>query len=208
MPKDDMTIDDNPWKTLSHRKVYENPWMQVIENRVIYPTGGKGIYGKVCFKNKAVGIIPIDDQGFTWLVGQHRYTVNEYSWEIPMGGSGDDVDLLRAAQRELREETGLSAARWRQIAFLHTSNSITDEEGVVFIAQDLQTGETDFDETEQLDIQRIPLSQAIRLAMEGKITDAISVAGLFKVALMPEFQPYTSADRSTLDALPNSVTFL
>ncbi len=173
---------ENPWKTISVKEVYDNPWIQVSHREVITPSGSKGIYGKVHFKNKAIGIIPIDEQGNTWLVGQYRYTIDAYSWEIPMGGGLVENDLLLSAQRELKEETGLTANLWTKIMNIHTSNSVTDEEGMVFMAQDLVTGETSFDETEQLEIIKLPLKTAIQKVMDGEITDAISIAGLLKVA--------------------------
>jgi len=173
---------ENPWKTKSKKNIYENPWICLEEHQVVIPSGKDGIYGKVIFKNKALGIIPLDEEGYTWLVGQFRYTLNEYSWEIPMGGGPIENDFLDSAKRELKEETGLSAKKWTEIMRIHTSNSVTDEEGFVFLAEDLTLGETEFEETEQLHIQKIPLRKAIDMVMSGEITDAISIAGLLKVA--------------------------
>ncbi|MGY6522795.1 MAG: NUDIX domain-containing protein [Mongoliitalea sp.] len=171
----------NPWTTLSKRSIYKNAWIDVSEHQVINPSGKPGIYGKVSFLNKAIGIIPVDEELNTWLVGQYRYTLDEYSWEIPMGGGLLEEDILANAKRELKEETGLVADRWTEIMRIHTSNSVTDEEGFVFLAQNLTLGATDFDETEQLELWKLPLKEAIQLVMEGKITDAISIAGLLKV---------------------------
>jgi len=177
-----LTVGKNPWQTLHRKQIYDNPWIEVYEDQVINPRGGKGIYGKVSFKNLAIGVIPIDEEMYTWLVGQYRYTLDEYSWEIPMGGGSKANSPLESAQRELKEETGLSAQRWENIMRIHTSNSVTDEEGFIFLAQDLTPGETEFDDTEDLKIRRIPLQEAIQYVMDGRITDAISMAGLFKVA--------------------------
>ncbi len=171
----------NPWQTLTSKHIYDNPWISLREDQVINPNGGQGIYGLVHFKNKALGIIPVDDRGYTYLVGQYRYALSAYSWEIPMGGGPLAEDILEAAQRELREETGLSAKNWKQILHLHTSNSVTDEEGFVFLAQDLQQGETEFEDTEQLEIWHLPLVEAVAMALDGRITDGISVAGLLAV---------------------------
>lgn len=168
----------NPWQTLSTQPIYENPWIKVREDQIINPKGGRGIYGVVSFKNKAIGIIPIDAEGNTYLIGQYRYTVNEYSWEIPMGGGPMAVDILESAKRELKEETGFTAQRWTNIGRMHTSNSITDEEGFVFLAEDLIAGETEFEETEDLQIRKLPFDEAVRLVMDNKITDCISIAGL------------------------------
>lgn len=170
----------NPWKKLSEKKIYENPWILLEEHDVINPGGGKSLYGKVSFKNKALGIIPIDIEGNTWLVGQYRYTLNEYSWEIPMGGGPLNEDVLDAAKRELQEETGFVAKKWTKIMRIHPSNSVTDEEGFVFIAEDLQQGDSAFEETEDLQIKKMPFSQAVQWVMDGKITDAISIAGILK----------------------------
>ena len=136
----DVDETHNPWRTLSSEIKYHNPWISVREDQVQNPGGGQGIYGVVTMKNKALGIVPIDAEGNTWLVGQYRYPLNEYSWEIPMGGGLVELDILESAQRELKEETGLTAARWTRIARLHTSNSVTDEEGFVYLAEDLTPG--------------------------------------------------------------------
>ena len=170
----------NPWQTLSSKPVYENPWISVREDQVINPGGGKGIYGVVHFKNKAIGIIPVDAAGNTYLIGQYRYALNEYSWEIPMGGGPVGIDVLESAQRELKEETGFTARRWTNIARLHTSNSVTDEEGFVFLAEDLVAGETEFEDTEDLIIRKVTLDVAVRMVLDNEITDSISVAGLLK----------------------------
>ena len=170
----------NPWQTLASEVKYHNPWISVREDQVLNPGGGRGIYGVVSMKNKALGIVPLDAEGNTWLVGQYRYALHEYSWEIPMGGGPVGLDILTSAQRELREETGLSAARWTRIARLHTSNSVTDEEGFVFLAEDLTPGPAAPEETEALRLWKLPLAEAVQMAMDDRITDAISVAGLLK----------------------------
>ena len=179
-----MADRENPWKTLHVREIYDNDWISVTEHDVINPSGNPGLYGKVSFKGHACGIIPLDDDGGTWLVGQYRYTLDRYSWEIPMGGVPVGADLLEGARRELREETGLSAGCWEKIATVDISNSVTDEVGSVFVARDLTPGPTAFDDTEQLEIRRLPFAEAVIMAMNGDITDALSVVGILKLAAL------------------------
>ncbi|MGI9247672.1 MAG: NUDIX domain-containing protein [Woeseiaceae bacterium] len=166
------------WKKLSARTVYENDWMRVCEDHVINPGGGENLYGHVQFKNVAVAIIALDDAMNTWLVGQDRYTLGEHSWELPMGGAPLDELPLVAAKRELQEETGIRAANWEELMRLHPSNSITDELGFAYLATDLSFGETNFEETEDLDIRKLPLQDAVNMVLDGQITDAISAAAL------------------------------
>jgi 8-oxo-dGTP pyrophosphatase MutT (NUDIX family) len=180
-----MTQDEikNPWKTLSGELKYENKWITVTEYQVLNPGGGKGIYGKVHFKNKAIGIIPVDRELNTWLVGQYRFTLNEWSWEIPEGGGPMNELPVECAKRELQEETGLTAKQWTQILRLHTSNSVTDEEGFVFMAEDLTQGENSLEETEaDMKVWKLPVKEAVQMVIDGKITDSMSVMGLLMVA--------------------------
>jgi 8-oxo-dGTP pyrophosphatase MutT (NUDIX family) len=171
--------EKSPWTTLSGEEKYDNRWINVTEYQVINPGGGRGIYGKVHFKNKAIGVIPVDGEGNTWLVGQFRYTLNEFHWEIPEGGAPLSEPPLEAAKRELKEETGLTAKKWTQIARLHTSNSVTDEEGFVFLAEDLEHGESQLEETEaDLKVMKLPLKKAIEMVKQGTITDSMSMIGL------------------------------
>lgn len=178
-----MEEDKNPWTTLSGEEKYDNRWINVTEYQVINPSGGHGIYGKVHFKNKAVGIIPIDAEGNTWLVGQYRYTLNAFHWEIPEGGAPEGEDPLTAARRELQEETGLTARKWSVLTRLHTSNSVTDEEGIIFLAEDLEYGNANLEETEAgMKVWKLTLREAIELVHEQKITDSMSMIGLLKLA--------------------------
>ena len=186
--KNQESNDKNPWTTISSREIYSNKWITVEEDNIINPAGGNGIYGKVLFKNKAIGIIPLDDLGNTWLVGQYRYTLNEYSWEIPEGGGPNEVSPLQSAKRELLEETGLTASDWQLIMRIHTSNSVTDEEGFIFLAEGLTEGKSQLEETEaDLIAKKLPFTEALAMVMDSKITDSLSVAGILKVARLKGF---------------------
>jgi 8-oxo-dGTP pyrophosphatase MutT (NUDIX family) len=174
----------NPWKTLSIKEVYDNPWINVTHREVITPNGTEGIYGLVHFKNIAIAIVPIDEEGYTWLVGQYRYTINRYSWEVPEGGGHQDISPLESAQRELLEETGITAALWMEAGEVHLSNSVTDERGLIFVAKDLSFGEAKPEDTEQLEIKRVHFNEALDMALSGEITDAFAVVAILKVKLM------------------------
>lgn len=174
----------NPWTTLTTKPQYENPWIQVIEHDVLKPNGSPGIYGVVRFKNLAIGVIPIHADGTTVLVGQYRYPLEAYSWEIPEGGGSRAVDPLESAKRELIEEAGLSAAKWLRFLELHLSNSVSDEQAINYLAWDLTEGVAQPDDTEQLAMRRVPFAEAVRMAMAGEITDAMAVAGLVKAQLL------------------------
>jgi len=173
----------NPWTTLSGEEKYDNRWINVTEYQVLNPSGGQGIYGKVHFKNVAIGVIPLDDDGNTWLVGQFRYTLNAWSWEIPEGGAPEGEEPLLAAKRELKEETGLTATTWTPLNRLHTSNSVTDEAGVIYLAEGLTPGETELEETEaDLKTWKLPLRLAVAMVLNGEITDSMSMIGLLTLA--------------------------
>jgi 8-oxo-dGTP pyrophosphatase MutT (NUDIX family) len=174
----------SPWKTLNTSVPYENPWIKVEHHEVLTPGGNPGIYGVVKFKNHAIGIVPIDEEGYTWLVGQYRYTLGTYEWEIPAGGCPVGSNPLATAQRELKEETGLVAEHWEQIMDFHLSNSVTDEYGVAYLASGLHQKEAEPEDTEELQLRRIPLKEAIAMTMDGSIKDALSILALQRVALM------------------------
>lgn len=173
---------ENPWKTISSRQVYDNPWVSVKHEIVTKPNGETGIYGVAHFKKFAAAIVPLDNENNTWLVGQYRYTLNEYSWEIPMGGGDLGQDRLNAAQRELKEETGILATQWTELGRIHTSNSVTDEVGFMYLAEGLSFGEAEPDDTEILVTKKVSLAEAVDMVMNGKITDSISMVAILKVA--------------------------
>lgn len=178
--KQDSDDAENPWKTNNIEEVYKNPWISITHREVTNPSGGPGIYGVVHFKNVAVGIVPLDAEGYTWLVGQYRYTLEQYAWEIPEGGAPKGSSPLASAQRELLEETGITARRWTPLLELHTSNSVTDEYGVAYIAQDLSFGDAEPEETEDLSIRRLPFSEVVEMVMKGDITDSLSMVAILK----------------------------
>ncbi len=167
----------NPWRTLKTREVYDNNWIRVREDEVIRPDGEHGIYGGVHYKNIAVGVLAIEDESI-FLVGQYRYVLDQYSWEIPEGGCPEGEDILCAARRELEEETGLLAAKWELMGRAYLSNSVTDELAVWFLATELTQGEHHPDGTEQLNVRRVPFADALRMALAGEITDALSLLAI------------------------------
>lgn len=177
-------IVKNPWTILAEKPIYENPWMKVTEYDVINPRGGKGIYGKVHFKNIGTGVVALDNKFNTYLVGQFRFTLNKYSWEIPEGGGVIGVDPLETAKRELLEETGLIAGKWTKLLDMHLTNSIADEFGVMYLAQELEQRTQEPDETEDIVVKKLPFEEAYRMVEEGMITDSMAVAAILKVKLM------------------------
>jgi 8-oxo-dGTP pyrophosphatase MutT (NUDIX family) len=176
----------NPWITRGTREAYANAWISVTEHDVLNPSGKPGLYGKVHFKNKAVGIIPLDSEGNTYLVGQYRYVLDAWSWEIPEGGAPLGTDPLDSAKRELKEETGFTAGRWTLLQRTHLSNSVSDEEGLIYVAEELTEGDNALEDTEAgLVVKRLPLSEAVKMVYEGEITDSMSVIGLLLVSRLP-----------------------
>ena len=173
-----------PWKTLSEREVYSTPWISVSHHEVIDPSGAEGIYGVVHFRNLAVGVVPLDAEGNTWIVGQYRYPTGTYSWEIPEGGGKRDVPPMDSAKRELREEAGIEAATWTEVLRMDLSNSASDEHAVIYVAQDLTFFEPEPDHDEELELRKLPFSELFGLVMRGELQDSLTVAAVLKVELM------------------------
>lgn len=171
------------WKTKTSTVVYENPWIKISHDEVLTPKNTDGIYGVVHFKNTAIGVVPIDNEGNTWLVKQSRYTLDQYTWEIPEGGCPQGENPLDAAKRELEEEVGLKANHWEFLMAMHLSNSVTDEYCEVFVARDLFAGQQALEATEDIEYKKLLLGEAIEMVKRGEITDGISVAALLRVAL-------------------------
>lgn len=179
-----MNEQQNPWQVKGEKEIYENPWIKITEFDVINPSGGKGIYGKVHFKGIATGALVLDEQLNTYLVGQYRFPLDRYSWEIPEGGGPLNTDPIESAKRELLEETGLVATEWTQLVEMHLSNSVSDEYGVIYLARGLSQHTASPEETEQLQIKKLPFEEAYQMVERGEITDSLSVAAILKVKLM------------------------
>jgi 8-oxo-dGTP pyrophosphatase MutT (NUDIX family) len=172
----------NPWTRRDRSTVYENPWIEVWHDEVTRPDGAPGIYGVVHFRTRAVGVVALDDEDRVLLVGQYRYTLDRYSWEIPEGGSPWDEDPLEGARRELAEETGYLAETWEELIRFTLSNSVTDEEGVMFVATGLAPGAATPDPTEELSLRWVSLDEALIMVDRGEIHDVMSQAALLAVA--------------------------
>ncbi len=175
-----------PWTTKTIEERYSTPWISVSHHEVIDPGGTDGIYGVVHFKNIAVGVVPLDDDLDTWIVGQYRYPINAYSWEIPEGGGKRDRPALDSAQRELREETGIEAGRWTEVLRMDLSNSASDEEAIIYVAQGLSFHEAQPDHNEELALRKLPFAELFAMVMRGELRDSLTVAAVLKVQLLLE----------------------
>jgi 8-oxo-dGTP pyrophosphatase MutT (NUDIX family) len=173
-----------PWKKLKEEERYATPWISVSHHDIIDPSGREGIYGVVHFKNLAVGIIPLDEDGNTWIVGQYRYPIKAYSWEIIEGGGSRERPPLESARRELREEAGIEAARWTEVLRMDLSNSASDEVAIIFVAQGLTFHEPEPDHNEELALRKLPFSEVVSMVMRGELRDSLTVAGVLKVDRM------------------------
>jgi 8-oxo-dGTP pyrophosphatase MutT (NUDIX family) len=172
----------NPWKTLASRTVYENAWVRVREDAVVRPDGHEGIYSVVELR-ASVGVVAINEDREVALVGQWRYPLGRYSWEIPRGGSlPDESDLQLVAERELREETGIEARIWRRLGAVDVNNGVTTDVEHLFLATDIRTGQAHHDPEEELELRWVPFQQAVRMALSGEITEVCTVAAVFLAA--------------------------
>lgn len=174
----------NPWKITAEKSIYDNPWINVTEYQVINPSGNPGIYGKVHFKNRAIGVLPLDHEMNTYLVGQFRFVINQYSWEMPEGGGPLDADPLESAKRELLEETGLKAREWTKINDFHLSNSVSDEYGHIYLARGLEQFEAEPEDTEELMVHKVPFEKVYEMVCDGTITDSMTMIAVLKVKTM------------------------
>ncbi|MFP4172317.1 MAG: NUDIX domain-containing protein [Candidatus Hydrogenedentota bacterium] len=172
-------LERNPWTRRESHIIYQNPWLTLREDRVVRPNGREGVYS-VVETRIATGVVTLTPDYQTWLVGQYRYPTESYSWEIVEGGAHEGEAPLTCIQRELREEAGLLAGRWTSLSgTIYLSNCISSEVGYLFLAEDLVETEPEPDETEILQLCRVPLGKALAMADQGEITDAMSIMGLF-----------------------------
>jgi len=179
-----MNSAPSPWTNKSSEVKYENPWIKVIENKVINPAGNDGIYGVVHFKGHAIAIIPLDENYNTWIVGQYRYPLDSYEWEIPEGGCPEGTSPLETAKRELHEEVGLKAEKYEMILEMQLSNSTTDEVSYTYVAKGLSYIGEEPEEDEQLAIKKIPFEEVFQMVMRGEIRDGLSVASVLKAKML------------------------
>ncbi len=177
-------LEKNPWTIQQQQLVYETPWIRVDHHEVLNAAGNPGVYGTVHFKNYAIGILALDEEMNTWLVGQYRFPLQTYTWEIPEGGGPIGKDPLESAKRELLEEVGATAKEWKLIQQLQLSNSATDEIAFLYLATDLSFQQAQPDEGEVLQLKKIPFEKLYQLVKLGEITDSLSVAAVLKVKLM------------------------
>jgi 8-oxo-dGTP pyrophosphatase MutT (NUDIX family) len=174
----------NPWRRLSRRVAYENPWIEVLHDDVVRPDDQPGIYGVVHFRHQAIGVVPLDvATDRVLLVGQFRYTMNHYSWEIPEGGGDFDEFPEAAARRELAEETGYTGGEWRELCRAELSNSVTDEVTILFVATGLQAGPAAPEGTEQLQVRWVPFDEVMAMIAGGEIADAMTILAIQALAL-------------------------
>lgn len=181
---DGSPLADTPWRRDSRQQRFANPYFTIFEDAAWNGRAGCHFdYGIVSFRNRAVGILPLEPDGRVWLVGQHRYAIDEFTWELPMGGVPLEANLLEGAQRELREETGLAAEHWELLLpQVHLSNSVTDEVGTVFLARGLTEGPMAPEASEELWVITVPWQEAVHAVLDGRITDSLTVAGLLALA--------------------------
>ena len=172
--------EQSHWSVVGSREIYVNPWIRLREDHVIRPDGKPGIYGVVEFPTYALGVVPVDEFGYVYLVGQYRYTLNAYSWEIPEGGGDKRLPMQASAERELVEETGITAGSWVDLGPLHLSNSVTDEEGRVYLARQLNFGDARPDGDEVLRTRKVTLQTAYDMCIDGRITDAVAIVGIIR----------------------------
>jgi len=182
---DDQTpTTSGPWTRRSRRTAYENPWITIWHDDVTRPDGAPGVYGVVHFAHLAAGVVVLDDTDRVLLVGQHRYALDAWSWEIPEGGVPAGETALEGARRELFEETGVAAGAWQELARLHLSNSVSDELAILFLATGVTHGVAQPEGTEALEILWLPFEEVLAMTLDGRISDAMTVVAVERLALL------------------------
>jgi 8-oxo-dGTP pyrophosphatase MutT (NUDIX family) len=176
--------NENPWKISKSEEIYDSPWIKLIRHEVTHPSGKPGAYTVTHFKHLAIGVLPLDNDYYTWLVGQYRFPLNQYSWEIPEGGGALNVDPVESAKRELKEETGITAKEFIEIQRMHLSNSATDELAILYVAKGLSFGAAQPEESEDLTCVKIHFEDVYQKVLSGEITDSLTVVAVLKVKLM------------------------
>jgi 8-oxo-dGTP pyrophosphatase MutT (NUDIX family) len=171
---------ENPWKKLSSEVKYENPWVKIIEDKVKNPAGNDGIYGVVHFKTNAIAILPLDEENNTWIVGQYRYPLDSFEWEVVEGGCPEGTLPEDTARRELIEEVGIHAESLELILEMQLSNSTTDEVSYSYIARGLKFVGAEPEEEEKLTIRKLPFEELYQMVLRGEIRDALSVATVLR----------------------------
>lgn len=170
------------WQTTSSKIVYENPWIKVHEDTTITPDGKDGLYGWVESKSPAVFVVPVDDDGYTYIINQERYTRKKFSWESVAGRTdGEPYDV--AAKRELLEETGVKAGKITVLTEIEIANGVTSFKGAICLAQDLQQTDSAIDAAEGIsEVRKLPLTEVVDMIMRGEIVDSQTIAATFMAA--------------------------
>ena len=173
-----------PWTSVKEEVRYETPWIRITHHDIIDPSGREGIYGTVHFKNLAIGVVPLDEDLNTWIVGQYRYPIEAYSWEIPEGGGRRDIPPIESAKRELREEAGIEADHWQEILRMDLSNSASDEHAILYVAQGLTFHRPQPDHDEELELKKLPFEELYGMVVRGEVLDSLTIAAVLKVKIM------------------------
>jgi ADP-ribose pyrophosphatase len=174
-------LSDEPWKTLSTRPIYRNPWLSLREDVVELPNGRSTIYGVVTC-GQCVGVLPFVNPETILLIRQYRYVARRATWEMPTGGVHAGESIEAAAQRELAEEVGYHAARLIPVSAYHTSKSVMDETAHLFLGEELVKLPLPPDETEFIEVRRFPFSEALRMVLAGEIVDSMTIIAVLLAA--------------------------